>query len=225
VARRIQFQKVYDLIERVHPEIESGPAPSDDELREWACRSALERLGVATAAEIAGFWHAVTLEGARAWCEAAARRGEIVRAFADRTANGGPRLVWAPRDWRARVAKLPEPPERVRLLAPFDPLVWDRRRTRSLFGFDYSFEAFVPAAKRRYGYYVLPILDGDRLVGRADPERDGGVLRLRRVWWEAGTRRSARRDDELQAALERLASCIGLEPAAVKKTARKKRAP
>ena len=73
-------------------------------------------------------------------------------------------------------------------LAPLDPLAWDRQFLRSLFGFDYLWEVYVPAAKRRWGYYVLPLLYGDRFVGRIEPriERRTGTLRVLGLWWEEG---------------------------------------
>jgi uncharacterized protein YcaQ len=76
----------------------------------------------------------------------------------------------------------------VAFLAPLDPLVWDRGLLRSLFDFDYRWEVYVPAAKRRWGYYVLPLLWGDRLVGRIEPrfERASGTLRILDLWWETG---------------------------------------
>ena len=74
------------------------------------------------------------------------------------------------------------------LLAPLDPFVWDRDLLRSLFDFDYVWEVYVPEAKRRWGYYVLPLLWGDRLVGRIEPriDRAAGVVRVLGLWWEAG---------------------------------------
>ena len=76
----------------------------------------------------------------------------------------------------------------VAFLAPLDPFVWDRALLRDLFGFDYVWEVYVPQAKRRWGYYVLPILFGDRLVGRIEPriERREGVLRVVGLWFEDG---------------------------------------
>ncbi len=76
----------------------------------------------------------------------------------------------------------------VTFLAPLDPFVWDRDFLRSLFGFDYVWEVYVPEAKRRWGYYVLPILFGDRLVGRIEPriDRAAGTVRILGAWWEAG---------------------------------------
>jgi uncharacterized protein YcaQ len=76
----------------------------------------------------------------------------------------------------------------VSFLAPLDPLMWDRRLVRGLFGFDYIWEVYVPAPKRRYGYYVLPLLFGDRLVGRIEPrlERASRTLRMAGIWFEDG---------------------------------------
>jgi len=79
-------------------------------------------------------------------------------------------------------------PASVVFLAPLDPLAWDRDLLRSLFGFDYVWEVYVPEKRRRWGYYVLPILFGDRIVGRIEPriERAARVVRVKRTWWEAG---------------------------------------
>jgi len=76
----------------------------------------------------------------------------------------------------------------VAFLAPLDPLCWDRDLLRRLFDFDYVWEVYVPVRKRRWGYYVLPILFGDRIVGRIEPriERRAGTLRVVDLWWEAG---------------------------------------
>jgi uncharacterized protein YcaQ len=81
----------------------------------------------------------------------------------------------------------PAPPG-VAFLAPLDPFVWDRQFLRSLYDFEYVWEVYVPEARRRWGYYVLPILFGDRIVGRIEPriDRRQGVLRVLGLWWEAG---------------------------------------
>jgi uncharacterized protein len=81
-------------------------------------------------------------------------------------------------------------PRRVTFLSPFDRLIHDRDRAEALFGFHYRLEMYVPKAKRQYGYYVLPILAGDRIVGRIEPyfDRKDGVLRVKGLWWEDGVR-------------------------------------
>jgi uncharacterized protein YcaQ len=82
---------------------------------------------------------------------------------------------------------LPDAPE-VTFVAPLDPLVWDRDLLRSVFDFDYLWEVYTPEHKRKWGYYVLPILYGDRFVGRFEPriDRATGVLRILGLWWEYG---------------------------------------
>jgi uncharacterized protein YcaQ len=81
-------------------------------------------------------------------------------------------------------------PKRTTFLSPFDRLIYDRDRAEALFGFHYRLEMFVPKAKRQYGYYVLPILRGDRVIGRIEPivDRKAGVLRVKGVWWEPGVK-------------------------------------
>ncbi|HEX7181378.1 MAG TPA: crosslink repair DNA glycosylase YcaQ family protein [Thermoanaerobaculia bacterium] len=213
VPRRVNFHKVYDLAERVYPEAHAAPRPTDEEHVDWACRSALKRLGVATSDEIAGFWRAVSLEEARAWCARASAAGEIAAVEAEAVDGSRPRAAWAVPDWEERLAALPPAPPRIRLLSPFDPILRDRKRTLRLFNFDYRFEAFVPAPQRVYGYYVLPILEGERLIGRLDPKllREESLLDVRKIWWETGVRESKGRKIALEAAVERLARLVGAE--------------
>ncbi|HYO14534.1 MAG TPA: crosslink repair DNA glycosylase YcaQ family protein, partial [Thermoanaerobaculia bacterium] len=214
VAGRVNFHKVYDLAERVLPAgVLAAPRPAAEEHLDWACRTALERLGVATPEEIASFWEAVPLADAKAWSERAAARGEIVPVQVETADGSRPRAAYAVPDWETRADALPPAPPRIRLLAPFDPTLRDRRRTLRLFAFDYRFEAFVPESQRRYGYYVLPILEGERLVGRLDPKvhRGEGLLEVRGLWWEPGVRETKGRRAALEAALDRLARQVGAE--------------
>jgi hypothetical protein len=99
----------------------------------------------------------------------------------------------------------------VRLLSPFDPVIRDRKRTRRLFDFEYRVEVFVPASQRTHGYYVLPVLEGDRLVGRVDPKlhRDRGCLIVRGPWWEPGVKATRTRMRALDEAIDRLALQVG----------------
>ncbi len=213
VARRVGFQKVYDLTSRVLPEAHAAQPPSPAEQVEWACASALERLGCATPRELAAFWNAITLAQARSWCDAALRGGRIVPVEVQSADGSRPRLAVAFHDWRRRLDSAARVPRRARLLCPFDPVLRDRERTRRLFNFDYRFEAFVPAAKRRFGYYVMPVLDGGQLAARVDPkfDRARGVLRIRRVWWEPHVRVTPALEDRLEAAVDRLARFVGAD--------------
>ena len=217
VVRRENFQKVYDLTERVLPEPAREPRPSEREHLEWACATAFERLVVATPKEVAEFWAASEIASVREWCERAARDGRIVPVVVESLDGSRPKQSYALADWERRLRELPEPPARTRLLSPFDPVLRDRARASRLFGFDYRFEAFVPGPKRRYGYYVLPVLEGDRLVARVDPkfERREGLLSVREVYWEPGVRVTARRRKNLERAAHRLAQLIGAERVAL----------
>jgi len=99
------------------------------------------------------------------------------------------------------------------LVSPFDNLLWDRPFARRILGFDHLIEVYKPAPQRRYGYYVLPFVRGDRIVGRADlkSERTESRLVLKAFHREEGVRASAGLDDALDRALARLARTIGLE--------------
>ena len=214
VVRRENFQKFYDLTERVFPELHRAPEPSEEEHTEWACSTALERLVVATPKELAEFWDSIDIARARAWCERAVNEGRAVPVLAE-SFDGAqkPRPSYALPDWERRLKRLPAPPPLTRLLSPFDPVLRDRARAFRLFGFDYRFEAFVPGPRRRFGYYVLPVLEGERLIGRIDPkfERAEAALKVRRVYWEPGVRPTRERVKGLRAAAERLGDFVGAE--------------
>ncbi len=124
--------------------------------------------------------------------------GKRWRALGVRLENG---------EWRAHPEAVDGPvPRRITFLSPFDRLIHDRDRAEALFGFRYRLEMYVPKAKREYGYYVLPILRGDRLVGRIEPvfDRKAGVLRVNSVHWEPGVKPAP-----LDKTLRSLASFVG----------------
>jgi uncharacterized protein YcaQ len=110
------------------------------------------------------------------------------------------------------IAAPPAPPGRLRLLSPFDPVLRNRQRTERLFGFDYRIEVFVPAPKRRYGYYVFPILEGERFTGRIDLKADRArdVLRVQGLWLEPGFKLTAARKKRLETELARQARLAGV---------------
>jgi hypothetical protein len=205
VHSRRGFEKVYDLSERVHGKATTTPTRHD--LIGFACREALDRLGAATPRELAQFMNLVTLTEAAAWAVKSTRDGTAVAVTLERIGKK-PAAGVARSDWRkAATAAIDATP---RALAPFDPLVRDRTRLAGLFGFDYRFEAFVPAAKRVHGYYTLPILAGERFVARVDAssDRERGTLAVRRAWLESGPVARTRR--ATIAACERLAEGLGL---------------
>jgi uncharacterized protein YcaQ len=185
IARRDGFAKVYDLAERVIPEAARGAAPSKAETVEWACTAALERLGFATPREIANFWALVPFEDVERWVAKNTKRLVSVRVEGT---DGKHAQALALAGIEALRDTAPPPPAMMRALSPFDPAIRDRKRLKRLFGFDYTIEIFVPEAKRKFGYYVYPLLDGDTFAGRVDAKADrpADALAVRKVWTEAG---------------------------------------
>ncbi len=210
VPRRDKFAKLYDLTARVLPEHHALAAPTAAEQRAWACSTAAERLAIFTPRELAQFWNAIELKDAQAECLRATKLGLLARVQVAH-ADGSVAQAFALADWEERLRRLPEPSARLRLLCPFDPLLRDRARALRRFGFDYRFEAFVPAAKRLHGYFVMPILEGETLVGRLDPKlhRGTGVLEIRGLWWEPNVRATKARRRALHDELARFAAFLG----------------
>lgn len=210
ITRRENFQKVYDLAERVIPQAHFEREVSHEEFVDWACRSALERLGFATHGEIAAFWDLVTPQEAKDWVD---RHRDALQPVSIACVDGRIRASFALADHVERLKTPPEPPQRLRVLSPFDPLLRDRNRAERLFDFNYRIEIFVPEEKRQYGYYVFPLLEGSRLIGRIDmkADRKAGSLVVKRLWLEKGVKAAAGRLDRLDAELRRLARFTGVE--------------
>lgn len=203
---RVNFVKHYDLAERVIPDPLRAAEAADAEQLDWLCRGALARLGFASPGEIQRFWDAADPSEVKAWLA----RAETVPVEVE-AADGRLFRALAPPDIEARLAAAPAPTRRLRILNPFDPAVRDRARLARLFGFDYRNEIFVPAEKRRWGYYVMPLIEGGRFVGRleAKADRGTGVLEAARLWAEPGIRWSGARQARLEAELARLARLAG----------------
>jgi uncharacterized protein YcaQ len=202
------FQKVYDLTERFVPDDIRAASPSKAETVEWACRAALERLGFATPREIYNFWRLIEFEDVQRWTE---RNKKRLTNVSIESVDGGHMAALALPEIEQARDHAPEPPALMRALNPFDPAIRDRKRLKRLFGFDYTIEIFVPEAKRKFGYYVYPLLDGDRLVGRVDAktDRSAEALAVRKLWLEPELRPDAAFKARQAAALADLASFGG----------------
>jgi uncharacterized protein YcaQ len=194
VAGRDGNERIWDLAERVYPKVPRAR----DEARRLLERQ-LRRHGIARTTRIGRSWDGKAPGWERAW-RALLDEGVAVPVEVDGLRGG----------WYAHRDALDAPfRPRTTLLSPFDRLVHDRDRTEELFAFHYRIEIYVPKAKRRYGYFVLPILHGERLVGRIDPffDRKAGVLRVNAVHWEP----DAPQDVPLDQTISSLADWLGAD--------------
>ncbi len=169
VARRERFQRVYDLRERVLPAWDDAQLPPVDEVRRTLALKAVRAMGVAGARWVADYYR-FRRDEARALPEVLAGLAEE-GALLPAEVEGWSEPVYIRPDNRAlaeAAATGALVPTLTTLLSPFDSLIWDRGRTRTVFGFEYTIECYVPAPKRRYGYFCLPILRRGELVGRLD---------------------------------------------------------
>ena len=208
IAAREGFQKVYDLAPVGTPEPYYSASVSHDEFVDWACRSALDRLGFGSPGDIARYWDLISPAEAKAWIEDQTS-GPSNNRPCSITVGGNEKSsskeFWARSDIAVVVDNLPPIPKRVRALSPFDPVIRDRKRLEWLFGFEYRIEIYVPEVKRRWGYYVFPLLENDRIVGRIDmrADRKANALVVKQVWLEPKIRMSDARRQRIQAELVR----------------------
>jgi len=207
IAGRQGFQRFYDLAERVIPGAQlDAQVPSEAEVLRTLVERAVRARGALTEAGVREHWR---LRGGVARIRPAldelVEQGRLRRLAVD---DGGADVLVAA-DAELDVSA----PRAAVLLSPFDNLLWDRPFARRILGFDHLIEVYKPAPQRQYGYYVLPFLRGDRIVGRADlkSERKEGRLVVRAFHREDGVRASGALDDALDGALARLARSIGLE--------------
>jgi uncharacterized protein YcaQ len=183
-ARRVNFQRVYDLRERVLPGWDDSQVPSAGEVRRVLALKAVRALGVAPARWVPGYFN-TPKKGSARLLEELADAGQIVHA----TVAGWDGVAYIHPDNLAlaeAIAAGALQPTLTTLLSPFDPLVSDRARAQELFGFAYKIETYTPAEHRRYGYFTLPILHRDAIIGRLDPKahRRAGVFEVRRLHLE-----------------------------------------
>lgn len=206
IARRQNFQRVYDLRERVLPGWNDGQLPPLEEVRRELALKAVRALGITTARWVSDYFRMPKRETLA-----------IISALADEEAilsvevEGWKEPAFLHPDNR-KLAKAASTGriklELTTLLSPFDPLVWDRARAQFMFGFDYRLECYTPEPKRRYGYFTLPILRRGALVGRLDAKahRKEGIFEIKSLHLETGVRASSEFISDVAAALSECAA-------------------
>lgn len=207
VARRnAQFERLYDLPERVLGTL-PDEAPGNEQAAVELIRIASKALGIASIKCLADYFRMRTKPTAQA-VAALVETGELIPV----TVAGWARQVYLRAD-----ARRPRRMEARALLAPFDPLIFERRRLLELFGMHYRISIYTPAAQRRHGYYVLPFLLDEKLVGRVDlkADRKAGVLRALQITWEPDA--GAHAVHELAAELRIMADWLELDDVSIER--------
>ncbi|HEX8395592.1 MAG TPA: crosslink repair DNA glycosylase YcaQ family protein [Longimicrobium sp.] len=201
IARRENFQRIYDVRERVHPAWSDDRLPPRDEVQRTLALNAVRALGVAKAGWVADYFR-MDRTSTRALPARLAAEGALVQARVE----GWKEPVYIHPDHEPAARAAAEGglrPVLTTLLSPFDPVVWDRARASELFGFDYRLECYTPGPRRVYGYYVLPILRRGALIGRMDAKahRAQGAFEVRALYIEPGVRFSDAAAADVAAAL------------------------
>lgn len=205
VARRDKFQRVYDLPGRVLPGWDKLPVPDTAAVRRELVLRSVEKLGVARPSWVWDYYR-LAKTGLPALLRELAAQGELIETAVE--GWDGPVYVHP-----ANAALLDQAlagelrPTYTTLLSPFDPLTWDRARARELFDFDYQIECYTPAAKRRYGYFSLPVLRRGALVARLDAKahRREGRFEVRSLHFEPTVTLDDALREDLTAAIQRCA--------------------
>ena len=215
VAGRGGQGKLWDLAERVLPDDVPRERLSDLEVTRRAAERSLRGLGVATPAHIRGHFTTGRYPELPKVLDGFERQGVVERVDV-RDDGASLKGVWyVHREDLAALERIERGrwTPRTTLLSPFDNLIYDRKRAQVLFGIDYRMEIYVPRPKRRYGYYAMPLLDGDRFVARVDAahDRTEGRLLVHAAHPENGVRAAAANAEPVRQAVEELATWLGVE--------------
>lgn len=209
-SHRINFRKFYDLKHRVIEKNYLDKNHSDEDQIDWLCKNAIGRLSFGTLKEIREFWDACDRNEVENWYK---HNNTNLKKIEYQNHNGERTEAIAPVDIEERLGNLSPLSDRISIINPFDPAIRDRARLKNIFGFDYKIEIFVPAAKRKWGYYVYPLLEGDKFVGRIElkADRKNNTLNVVNLWEEPGIKWGARRKKKLETELRRFSQLSNME--------------
>lgn len=204
------FQKVFDLTERVLPQGTDTRSPTPREQAAWYVDRTLDAWGLAARDEFA-YQRKEHTQGIDAVLRDMEDDGRLVRV----TVEGLPKLnYWVRPTYLERIDDLKVSDKTLRILSPFDPFLIHRKRLSRLFGFDFAIECYLPAAKRTFGYFALPLFQGTAFVGLLDAKADRatGTLLVRNLRYDGLPKNRARFDRSLDAALVKFADFNGVAP-------------
>lgn len=179
IRRQGNFEKVFSPIEDIVPaSVRAQPTPAVDEAQRQLALAAVEALGVGTAADVADYFR-LPIREIRTALSKLVQEGTVIPAAVE---------GWTKPAFADPQARIPRIISGATVLSPFDPVVWNRDRAERIWGFEYKIEIYTPAAKRKYGYYVLPVMVDGELVARMDvkTDREADVLRIKSCYAEVG---------------------------------------
>ena len=207
ISKRNKFQRVYDLRERVLPAWNDNDAPSLNETMRYFVRQSARALGIARRDWVADYFR-LARKPVNEALDRLLEEGELTEV----SVESWPDAALVPTELLAlSKGRRDLTPTLTTLLSPFDSLIFDRKRTKQLFDFDFTIECYLPPAKRKYGYFLLPVLHRGRLIGRADAKahRKEGIFEIKGIFWEPGINADEQMLTDLRSAIQRCADWHG----------------
>ncbi|KAF0107085.1 MAG: hypothetical protein FD147_2450 [Chloroflexi bacterium] len=206
IARRVNFQRIYDLRERIIPEWKDTDTPDFESVVRILVLKSIASLGIALPGWVADYFRL-----SKTTTQTTINRMVNEKRLMEVQVEGWSETAWVcPEVWGAFQTEISNNPNPLMttLLTPFDSLIWDRSRTRQLFGFEYTIECYTPAAKRRFGYFVLPILHDGNLIGRLDAKahRVNKRFEVKALYFEMGVKPSVELAQSIAGAINRCAA-------------------
>ncbi|MCL2235091.1 MAG: winged helix DNA-binding domain-containing protein [Defluviitaleaceae bacterium] len=214
VSKKLNVNKVYDLIENIiPPHILNAPIPfeTEHEFFKWYVYRRIASVGMLWN-KSGGGWYGTGIPDKKT-------RQKIFEELTQQGLVTAIEVEGISEKFYARTADIPSAPKEhplpnnkdVKFIAPLDNLIWDRDMVSKVFGFDYTWEVYIPAAKRKYGYYVLPVLWGNRFIARFEPEKSPSHLSIKNWWWEQDIVITGELINYITQAMERFAVFLGKE--------------